>query len=293
MSVAARLGAFAAVLALAFGGAALAGGLIDPTSDADVAAGADSSHDDGEMDAMGDHAGGATGVEGLAVSAGGYALAPTDTSFTAGQPSQFSFRILGPAGDAVRDGYEVESERELHLIVVSRDGSVYRHLHPRRDAAGVWTTGLTLPSAGVYRAFADFQIDGERHVLGADLFAPGQFRPRPLPAPRPTASSDGYEVALAADALAAGADSTLAFRVSRDGRPVASLQPYLGARGHLVALREGDLAYLHVHPDEADPAPGEIRFAAEFPSAGRYRLFLQFKDAGRVHTIAYTLEVPR
>ena len=45
--------------------------------------------------------------------------------------------------------------------------------------------------------------------------------------------------------------------MSRDGRPVTDLQPYLGAFGHLVALRSGDLAYLHVHPaDDGDAGPG-------------------------------------
>ena len=48
---------------------------------------------------------------------------------------------------------------------------------------------------------------------------------------------------------------------------MTDLQPYLGADGHLVALREGDLAFLHVHPEEG-AEPGQIRFAAEFPSAG-------------------------
>jgi hypothetical protein len=73
---------------------------------------------------------------------------------------------------------------------------------------------------------------------------------------------------------------------------VSDLQPYLGADGHLVALREGDLAFLHVHPEEGS-APGEIRFAAEFPSAGRYRLFLQFRHSETVRTVAHTIEVPR
>jgi hypothetical protein len=75
--------------------------------------------------------------------------------------------------------------------------------------------------------------------------------------------------------------------VTRDGRPVA-VEPYLGAKGHLVALRQGDLAFLHVHPDESS-----LRFMAEFPTAGRYRLFLQFKTQGRVHTAAFTQEVSR
>ena len=61
---------------------------------------------------------------------------------------------------------------------------------------------------------------------------------------------------------------------------------YLGAGGHLVALREGDLAFLHVHPLDDG-----VTFEATFPSAGRFRLFLQFKHAGRVQTVAFTEEI--
>ena len=88
-------------------------------------------------------------------------------------------------------------------------------------------------------------------------------------------------------ATAAGAESELAFAVTRHGTPVA-IQDYLGAKGHLVALRQGDLAFLHVHPDA-----NSLKFMATFPTAGTYRLFLQFRVAGRVHTAAFTLEVSR
>ena len=78
--------------------------------------------------------------------------------------------------------------------------------------------------------------------------------------------------------------------MTRAGEPV-DVEPYLGAAGHLVALREGDLAYLHVHP--LAERLGEISFAAAFPTTGQYRLFLQFKDAGRVQTAPLTLNVGR
>jgi hypothetical protein len=54
-----------------------------------------------------------------------------------------------------------------------------------------------------------------------------------------------------------------------------------------VALREGDLAYLHVHPTTG-AGSGPVAFMTEFPSEGRYRLFLQFKHEGKVHTAAFT-----
>ena len=94
---------------------------------------------------------------------------------------------------------------------------------------------------------------------------------------------------LDAGAARAGREAELRFTVSRDGKTVRT-EPYLGAGGHLVALREGDLAYLHVHPEEHGEAVG---FMTEFPSEGRYRLYLQFKHEGRVHTAEFTQEVAR
>ena len=82
--------------------------------------------------------------------------------------------------------------------------------------------------------------------------------------------------------------------MTRAGAPVRDLQPYLGAYGHLVALRAGDLAYLHVHP-EGEPADGRtaagpgIAFVAEVPSAGTYRLYLDFRHGGAVRTAEFTV----
>jgi hypothetical protein len=129
--------------------------------------------------------------------------------------------------------------------------------------------------------FADFTPHGgEATTLASDVLVAGDFAPRALPAPSSRASADGYDVALKASG---GRDATLRFAISRAGRAIAP-QPYLGASGHLVALREGDLAYLHVHPHDG----GAVAFGADFPSAGRYRLFLQFRHEGRVHTAAFT-----
>ena len=92
---------------------------------------------------------------------------------------------------------------------------------------------------------------------------------------------------LDATGATAGEESELRFTITRDGRPVDT-EPYLGAGGHLVALREGDMAFLHVHPTGDGQGVG---FAATFPTEGSYRLFLQFKHEGRVQTVAFTQEV--
>ncbi len=116
-----------------------------------------------------------------------------------------------------------------------------------------WSSALDL-SPGEWRLFADFTADGGEAVkLGADLSVAGGHQPRAPLEPSRTARVDDYTVTLDGNDEP-GSDSRLTLSVTKDGVPVTDLQPYLGAYDHLVALRDGDLAYLHVHPDGA---PGD------------------------------------
>ncbi|MFC7743208.1 hypothetical protein ACFQXA_22965 [Nocardiopsis composta] len=175
----------------------------------------------------------------------------------------------------------------MHLIVVGRDTTGYRHLHPEMDADGLWTVRTGFDTPGPYRMFADFAPEGAEDglVLGADVALPGDYEPEPLPGVRRVAEVDGYTVRLEGG-LAAGGSGDLDFTVTKDGEPVDDLEPYLGAYGHLVALRAGDLAYLHVHPHgepgdgETEPGP-EVRFSAEAPTPATTASSSTSSTAGR------------
>lgn len=268
-SVAARLAGFAAVLTLVFAAAALAGSRID------VHPGQSPTAKAGGMAEMAPQP-----VRGLAVSEGGLTLKLARTSAARGRRFTLAFRIVDGQGRTVRH-FDVEHTKRMHLIVVRRDMTGFQHLHPTERADGTWTVPAMLRDAGSYRVFADFSAGGRAHTLADDLAVDGVVRSRPLPAPARGVAVDGMRVALREEG------GELVFDVTRTGRPVA-VEDYLGAKGHLVALREGDLAFLHVHPDA-----NRLRFMAEFPTAGRYRLFLQFKTGGRIHTAAFTKEVAR
>ena len=289
MRTAARIAGFAVALGVTFGAAALAGASLDPLRDSGAGHGhapAAGAHGDGHTAAVVD------GPAGLGVSEGGYTLAPVASTLALGRPTELRFRILGPDGGAVTD-FDVEHERRMHLIVVRRDLTGYQHLHPALGASGTWSVRLALPDAGVYRAYADFASGGRPMTLATDLFAGGAFDPAPLPAPAPgDETADGYRAELAIRDATAGRTAVLEYALSRNGRRLDGVEPYLGADGHLVALREGDLAFAHAHPETSDE-PGVIRFRAALPSAGRYRLFLQFTHRGEVRTVAHTLEVSR
>jgi hypothetical protein len=283
-----KLAVFAGVLALVFAGAAVAGSQID------VHPGKSSTESDakpsmGAMEGEG-HAGdemASPPVRGLAVSENGLTLELARRSAPQGKAVELAFRIVDRRGRTVRD-FDVERTKRMHLIVVRRDMTGFQHLHPTESRDGTWSVPVTLRDAGAYRVLADFSVDDKPHTLADDLIVDGSVRSHELPAPVESVSVDGLRVSLTEGATRAGEESELEFTATRDGKPVG-LQDYLGAKGHLVALRQGDLAFLHVHPDEKS-----LRFMATFPTAGRYRLFLQFKtDDGRLHTAAFTQEVTR
>jgi len=296
MNTATKLGAFALGLVTVFGAAYGAGQVAGPVrTAADSTHPADAAHSGGD----GEQSGGddeqsthsSTGPRlpgGLLVSDRGYTLTPVRAG-----AEEFAFRVLGPDGRPVT-GYDIGHDKRMHLIVARRDLSGFRHVHPEMDPDGTWRVATPLTGPGSWRAFADFKPSGaEALTLGVDLAVPGVYQPRPLPAPAPTAEVDGYLVRLDGT-LRPGQTSKLTLTVSHHGRPVTDLQPYLGAYGHLVALREGDLAYLHVHPDGTPgdgrtPAGPEITFFAEVPSVGAYRLYLDFQHAGTVRTAEFTL----
>ena len=286
-----KLVLFVAVIAVVFAAAAVAGSTVGPDRSGDARATGMSNETESEEHGMSTETESADPVRGLAVADDGLTLALESAQLERARPSELRFAILSGRGQAVRE-FDVEHERRMHVIVVRRDGSGFQHLHPVLGADGTWSVPVTLPDAGSYRVFADFKYDGEAETLAADLTVDGPADYRRLPPPTDTADTgDGYKVRFDSDSVAAGREAELRFTVTRDGEAVRT-EPYLGAGGHLVALREGDLAFLHVHPEEGGDGDA-VAFVSEFPSAGRYRLYFQFKHEGRVHTAAFTQEVPR
>ena len=119
------------------------------------------------------------------VASEGYVARFGSTTFGLGRAAPLTLRILDGDGEPVTDLDEHGGVR-LHLLVVRTDLTGFQHLHPSLDEDGTWVVELTLTEAGTYRAFADFERDGQKVVLGTDLLVPGDFRPVPLPGPSAT-----------------------------------------------------------------------------------------------------------
>jgi hypothetical protein len=243
-----------------------------------------------EADAMAgmDHSGGAMAMDpvagdGTKDSAAGYTMHPTKLPTAIGT-QQFSFTVTGPDGAPIKDAV-VEQTKKLHLIVVRSDLTGYQHLHPDLASDGTWSVPVGFVSAGRWHIIADVTpVSGTRVVLGVDATIAGASSDRPLPASTQTTTVDGFDVML--DGQLSTTEAPLNFAITKGGAPASTITEYLGAGGHLVALRSDTLAYTHLHPNgDAGPV---LSFAADVPTTGTYRLFLQFATGDQVHTAEFT-----
>jgi hypothetical protein len=278
-----KLGAFALALVLVFGSAYVVGRIVGPPPVPAAAAPAPAA----EAEPM------ASGVEMVGESMQIKVL--TDV-VQAGQPVDFAFQILQYDGTPLVK-YKPEHDKLLHLIVARRDLSNFQHVHPNLGPDGVWHVPLTFAEAGEYKVFADFFPLWGIHntVVGADVSVAGNYEPHPLPPVSATTTVDGYTL-TAKGTLSAGQMNDLTISVSKDGKPVTDLEPYLAAYGHLVVLRDGDMAYLHVHPngipgDGKTKSGPDINFMASPPTYGIWRMYLDFQHKGVVHTAIWTVNV--
>ncbi len=299
MKTGARLALFGAGLAVAFGGAfGIAAAVAPDDIVTEVQEGSDmeehgAGHETESASSASELAG---ALKGLAISIDGYVLSPITAPAVVGETGELSFQIQDADGEPVTS-FTTAHDKDLHLIVARSDGSRFEHVHPVLDeSTGTWSVPWTWADAGTYRVFADFTTAGEdaanltlsRIVQVAGAFTPVETQPSRVD------EVDGFTVSLEGDVVT-GAASELTITISRDGEPVTELEPYLGAFGHLVALREGDLAFLHVHAEGDEPAAGdtagpEIVFFAEAPTAGRYLLYLDFQVDGVVRTAEFVVD---
>lgn len=274
MSGPARIGAFVAVLAVLFGGAYALGGVFGGDEEEHGGGGGEhATHQPGATTPQvaeeigGSHGEAARGPG--ATDAHELELELATASLPAGRENELAFRVLDAGGDPVRR-FEVEHTKQLHLIVVDKDLERFHHVHPRAQG-DEWQVTLPAAPAGDYRVIADVKHDGRKLALTADLAIEGD---------RPAPAQPAEDAELVEQPLRSGAPVTLRFEAPGE------TEPYLGAAGHLVVLSEGDLEYVHVHPDE-----DELSFVTAFPRPGRYVLFLEYRRDGEVRLSRFPVTV--
>jgi len=196
--------------------------------------------------------------------------------------------IPGDDGKPVAN-FEPLHEKLAHLIMIREGLDGFAHIHPDVAADGRLTTAHTFPKAGRYHLFVDYQPRGGMASMASDeLMVAGEA---PLAAPLVETIdqqlSDG-DIQGQAEITPSEGAAKITFRLTdMRGKPLADLQPYLGAMGHLVVVSAEAVEYVHAHPlSEAETAPdGIVEFEAHLPMAGLYKARGQFRHDDRIVTL--------
>ena len=228
-------------------------------------------------------------------------------------PARLTFTIRQPSGAALTNYKRGAGPHTgVHLIVVKRDLSTLIHEHPPIAANGRISETVDFPSPGPYRVLVDAYPgakDAPRNFqLHEDVRVGGAYRPRRLAAFTSVQDVGGYRVTLRSPPIHPIQAATMTVTVRNpSGKPVV-FKPWFGALAHAIFFRAGSLDYFHTHvcgPNTPGctsvlggakvvgrPAgPGQLHVGVLLPIAGTWRLFLQFRDRGRVVTAPFTLRV--
>lgn len=201
------------------------------------------------------------------------------------------------------------------------------HMHPVLVAEGDFQLTLPQMPPGEYRLYGDVvhatgfpetlmtSVEIPAGMQGAALDAEGASA-MPLALSQGELGSsykmpDGYTMAWEKPAtLTAGTAYTFRFRLlDPAGKPATGMQPYLGMAGHAAFVKTDGSVFAHTHPEGtaamadlmlANEGMGaqmtmevsaEVSFPYGFPTAGRYRIFVQMKHSGTVETGVFDAEV--
>lgn len=202
----------------------------------------------------------------------------------AGNAGDLRFQILDAKGKPVTQ-YDVLHERQLHLFAVRDTGAApssrftdFQHVHPQFSAAdGTWTLpGFAASSAGSTKLFADFSTGGAAAIAQAAIAVSGT-------ASAPTDNSGGYSAKIVQSMAIGDAIHAVVQLLGPDGKPVAAVDPFLGAPAHWAlfgassATSAVDVA--HAHPMDA-LKDGKLSFHVETQPHDAYQGWLQFQPAG-------------
>ncbi|HKS97963.1 MAG TPA: hypothetical protein VJT31_00405 [Rugosimonospora sp.] len=236
---------------------------------------------------------------GLAATVSGFTFTPATTTLASGKKTSFRFAIRDSTGMALKD-FADDQTKLMHFYLVRSDLTGFQHIHPTMAGDGTWTAALAPLQAGTWRAYASFiakDMSGKQTplVLSAPLRVPGGMAmTTTLPKAAPSTEVDGYTLKMSGEAMMASMTHALTVTITRGGKPVTDLQPYLDTYAHLTAFHQGDMAFAHLHPQgEAmgDHGGPTLTFQAVLAKAGNWRLFLQFQTGGTLHTAAITVTV--
>jgi hypothetical protein len=180
-----------------------------------------------------------------------------------GNSESLDFALMPVGEDKVITKYDVELTKQLHVIAISDDFTIFLHDHVTRAAKdGHFRLNMAFPQPGLYHVYADSTPSGlGQQVLRFDLpvgATPASQRPPGLRATGLEGTDGPYTVKFDGLDLTAGQEAELTLHIEKGGKPAMDLHPFLGVAAHAVFIDTDDLSYIHAHasPGPTKPAAG-------------------------------------
>lgn len=192
--------------------------------------------------------------------------------------------------------------RKLHLFVVDQSLKDYHHLHPTPTGTpGEFAFSFTPHTPNSYHAWADVTLrrDGRNHRLRTVIPCALERPVRAFVSTGSTARKDDLVFDWATSApLRQDTPAVVELRVTDpSGRPVADLQPVMGAAGHLIGFSADGRSMIHAQPldgvtaDAGERAAPVLRFQLEPDFSGPAQFYLQVKRADRESTVSFGQQI--
>lgn len=240
----------------------------------------------------------------------------------AGQQFTISYTLHEGGQPLTLNRLQITHERPMHLIVVSRDLSYFSHVHPEEKGGGRYSVTTTIPKPGPYLLFNEFVtekgvVQYDRHEItvsgeSAQGDAGGEAKLEPTLGHVQQVGDLSTLLTAEAVVVKRRVPTIFVLDVSKGGRPVTDLEPYLAAAGHVVIISRDTTQFTHTHGEAHDPAKPhthdgttgsahplppvrfgpQIEFTHTFNTQpGIYKIWVQFIHGGKVVTVENTVEV--
>jgi hypothetical protein len=185
-------------------------------------------------------------------------------------------------------------EKEMHLLAIKKDLSVFQHLHPHYRGKGRFQVKTTFTKAGEYKFYADFLPEGANQQLAShELVVTGsETKEEVVPDKLLKKEIDDLTIELILPKAKADEHISLIFTLNdKNGNPITELEPYLGSAGHVVIVSEDMNEFLHVHPVDENTKGPDVEYMTSFPRSGLYKIWGQFKYKQQLYTVPFVIEV--
>lgn len=203
------------------------------------------------------------------------------------------FLLKSADGSYVFDeGLEVIHTQKVHLVVVKNDLSTFLHVHPEHEDQ-FWTTQFTLKEPGLYQVYANYQIKDREEQVAINEISVGNFDSTinyPAFTPEQKVTRDDISAELSFNPQNS---NHLTIALTKAGKPLTNLDPYMGAAGHFIIFKHNNpQLFLHAHAEGIEDAQdSKLDFMTNFPEPGTYTGYLQFMSQKILYTLPLTFSV--